>query len=203
MRLVPESATVKRALSAHAAVGLLAGALLYIVCLSGTVAVFFEEWQRIEQPKAPEMTSIAPDALQRGITNVLAQEAGKPHTTHLYVHLPVRALPRATITTDHQAVHLDALGTIAGKEEVAWSDFLVELHYILNIPGLIGITIVGMLGVMMLALALSGVIAHPRIFRDAFRLRARDSNGLALADWHNRLSVWTLRSRWRSRSPAP
>jgi len=44
----------------------------------------------------------------------------------------------------------------------------------------------------MLALALTGVIAHPRIFRDAFRLRARDGNGLALADWHNRLSVWTL-----------
>jgi uncharacterized iron-regulated membrane protein len=45
---------------------------------------------------------------------------------------------------------------------------------------------------MMLTLALSGVIAHPRIFRDAFRLRARDHGGTGLADWHNRLSVWTL-----------
>lgn len=192
MRLVPESGTVKRALAAHAALGLLAGALLYIVCLTGTVAVFYEEWQRIEQPQAPEMAAIEPQALQRGIAAVLASEAGKPRTTHLYVHLPVAALPRATITTDHQAVHLDAHGAIAGKEEIAWSDFLVELHYILNIPGIVGITIVGTLGVMMLALALSGVIAHPRIFRDAFRLRARDSNGLGLADWHNRLSVWTL-----------
>lgn len=192
MTAAPESSTVKRALSAHAAIGLLAGMLLYIVSLTGTVAVFYEEWQRIEQPNAPEMASIAPQAIQRGVAAVLASEAGKPRTTHLYVHLPVESLPRATITTDTQAVHLDTTGAVAAKEEIAWSDFLVELHYILNIPGVIGITIVGALGVMMLALALSGVIAHPRIFRDAFRLRARDGNGLGLADWHNRLSVWTL-----------
>ena len=40
--------------------------------------------------------------------------------------------------------------------------------------------------------ALTGVLAHPRIFRDAFRLRARDRGGIGLADWHNRLGVWTL-----------
>ena len=33
MTLAPDGTTVKRALSAHAAIGLLAGALLYIVCL--------------------------------------------------------------------------------------------------------------------------------------------------------------------------
>src|SRR5690606_2491402 len=58
--------------------------------------------------------------------------------------------------------------------------------------GLVGITLVGILGVLMLALSLSGVIAHPRIFRDAFRLRTRHKGGVALTDWHNRLSVWTL-----------
>jgi uncharacterized iron-regulated membrane protein len=192
MTVAPERSTVKRALSAHAAIGLLAGALLYIVSLTGTLAVFYEEWQRIEQPGAPEMAAIDRQAVQRGVAAVLASEAGKPRTDHLYVHLPVEALPRATITTDHQAVHIDATGAVAGKEEIAWSDFLAELHYVLNLPSLVGLTIVGALGVMMLALSLSGVIAHPRIFRDAFRLRARDRNGLALADWHNRLSVWTL-----------
>src|SRR5690606_38522757 len=60
MKLVPEPATVKSALSAHAAIGLLAGALLYLVCLSGTVLVLYQEWQRFEQPDAPEMTAIDP-----------------------------------------------------------------------------------------------------------------------------------------------
>lgn len=186
------SSTVKRALSAHAAIGLVAGALLYLVSLTGTVAVLFEEWQRIEQRQTPEMTSIEPAAIQLGIEAVMASEVGKPKTTHLYVHLPVEALPRTTITTDHQARNLDANGKIVGPEEIAWSDFIVELHYALTMPGVIGITIVGALGVMMLALSISGVVAHPRIFRDAFRLRARDKSGLGLADWHNRMSVWTL-----------
>lgn len=192
MSAVIEPGTVKRALSVHAAIGLIAGALLYIVSLTGTVAVFYQELQRAEQPDAPEMTSISPEAVQRGVEEVLASEAGKPTTTHFYVHLPVDELPRATATTDTQAMHLNADGSIAGPEEIAWSDFLVKLHYTLNLPSLIGITIVGILGVMMLALALSGVVAHPRIFRDAFRLRARDSGGVGLTDWHNRMSVWTL-----------
>lgn len=192
MSLAPDNATVKRALSVHAAIGLVAGGLLYLVSLSGAVAVFYQEWQRIEQRGVPEMATIDPAAVQRGVEAVLASERGKPLTTHLYVHLPVAPLPRATITTDTQAVHLERSGDIAAREEIAWSDFLVALHYTLNLPAIVGLTIVGGLGVMMLALSLSGVVAHPRIFRDAFRLRARDKGGLGLADWHNRLSVWTL-----------
>ncbi|GGD82603.1 PepSY-associated TM helix domain-containing protein [Croceicoccus mobilis] len=186
-----EAGTVKRALSAHAAIGLIAGALLYLVSLTGTVAVFYAELQRAEQPNAPEMASIAPEAVQRGVEAMLRQPADAL-TTHLYVHLPTEDLPRTTITTDSAAMHLTANGDIAGPEEIAWSDFLVALHYTLNLPSLVGITVVGILGVMMLALSLSGVVALPRIFRDAFRFRARSSGGVALADWHNRLSVWTL-----------
>ncbi|WP_432770755.1 MAG: PepSY domain-containing protein [Sphingopyxis sp.] len=192
MTLAVSKDAVQRALSAHAAIGLLASALLYLICLTGTVVVFYQEWQRIEQPAAPEMTAIAPDAVQRGVAAVLATEADKPGTTHLYVHMPVDGLPRATVITDHQAFHIGADGRIAAPEENAWSEFLLGAHYALNIPGLVGMTIVGIFGVMMLALSLSGVIAHPRIFRDAFRLRARDNHGVGLADWHNRLSVWTL-----------
>lgn len=192
MTTAPESSPVKRALSAHAAIGLLVGGLLYLVSLSGTVAVFHEEFQRIEQPDAPEMDSIAPEAVQRGIEAVLASDDGKPVTTHLTVRLPVETRPRTTISSDYRSVHVDAAGVIAGREENAWSRFLVALHYTLNLPILLGVTIVGGLGVMMLALCVSGVVALPRIFRDAFRLRARNKAGVALADWHNRLSVWTL-----------
>ncbi len=187
-----EAGTVKRALSAHAAIGLIAGALLYLVSLTGTVAVFYAELQRIEQPDAPEMTSITPAAVQKAVETVLGRQPAEAPTTHLYVHLPVEDLPRATITTDTEAMHLTANGDLAMPEQIAWSDFLVQLHYTLNLPSLVGITIVGILGVMMMALSLSGVVALPRIFRDAFRFRARNPGGVGLADWHNRLSVWTL-----------
>lgn len=192
MKLALGADTVKRALSAHAAIGLIGGALLYVLCLSGTVLVLYEEWQRFEQQEAPEMNSISPAAVQRGIEEVLATEEDMTPTTHLYVHLPVEALPRTIVTTDHQAFHLTEDGTIAMPEENHWSEFLYGLHYAFNLPVVVGITIVGALGALMVALAISGVIALPRIFRDAFRLRARQNGGIALADWHNRLSVWTL-----------
>ncbi|MFC0203846.1 PepSY-associated TM helix domain-containing protein [Novosphingobium soli] len=192
MSAAPEPSTVKRALAGHAAIGLVAGALLYLVCLTGTLAVFYQELQRFEQAQAPEMTAIAPAAAQRAVEAALAAEHGQPTTSHLYVHLPVAELPRATVTTDTRATHVLPDGRLAGPEEIAWSDFLVALHYALNVPGLIGMIVVGGLGVMILALAISGVVAHPRIFRDAFLLRARDGSGLGLADWHNRMSVWSL-----------
>jgi uncharacterized iron-regulated membrane protein len=188
----PEPSSVKRALAGHAAIGLLSGALLYIVCLTGTVAVFLPELQRLEQSDAPEMAAIAPASVQRGMEAMLEREKGQPKTTHVFVHLPVSNMPRAMVSTDRETMVLGAHGSIVGPQQHGWADFLLALHYTLNLPGLVGMTLVGALGVMILALSIGGIIAHPRIFRDAFTLRARDHSGLGLADWHNRLSVWTL-----------
>ncbi len=165
--------TVRRGIAAHSAIGLVCCALLYLICVSGTAIVLYEEWQRLEQPSAPEMESIGPQAVERAIANVAATEAGQTPTTHLYVHMPTEALPRTTVTTDTQAVHVDAQGAIAAPEENAWAEFLLGLHYTLNLPPVLGMTLVGMFGAMIVALAVSGIVAHPRIFRDAFRLRAR------------------------------
>jgi uncharacterized iron-regulated membrane protein len=189
--LLPKPA-VRRSLSAHSAIGLVCCALLYLICVSGTAIVLYEEWQRIEQSPAPEMAQIAPRAVDNAIANVLASEAEAEPTTHLYVHLPTEALPRTTITTDTQAVHVDAQGRIAVPEENAWSEFLLGLHYRLNLPPVWGMTLVGLFGAMIVALSVSGLVAHPRVFRDAFRLRARRADEVATIDWHNRLAVWTL-----------
>ena len=183
---------VRRGLAAHSAIGLICCALLYLICVSGTAIVLHEEWQRLEQRSAPEMDAIAPQAVDRAIAAVLAAEADRAPTSHLYVHLPTAALPRTTITTDTQAVHVDADGAIVVPEENAWSEFLLALHYRLNLPALLGMSLVGLLGAMIVALGVSGVVAHPRIFRDAFRLRARRRDEIATLDWHNRLAVWTL-----------
>ncbi|MBX7482778.1 PepSY-associated TM helix domain-containing protein [Qipengyuania qiaonensis] len=184
--------TVRQGISAHSAIGLICCALLYLICVTGTAIVLYEEFQRLEQQGAPEMGGIAPEAVDTAIANVVASEAGKQPTTHLYVHMPTEALPRTTVTTDRQAFHVDAAGAIAVPEENAWAEFLLALHYRLNLPAIWGMTLVGLFGAMIVALAVSGIIAHPRIFRDAFRLRARRNDEVSTLDWHNRLAVWTL-----------
>lgn len=192
MSLGFEKTTVRDGLSVHSAIGLVCCALLYLICVTGSVIVLYEEWQRFEQLDAPEMTSIAPETVQRAIENVLASESDGPTTTHLFVHLPTEALPRTTITTDTQAVHVDGEGAIVAPEQNAWTEFVLALHYRLNLPAVFGMSLVGAFGAMIVALAISGIVAHPRIFRDAFRLRARRNDDVATVDWHNRLAVWTL-----------
>ena len=55
---------VKRALAGHAAIGLLAGALIYLIALTGCVIVVHDRWQRWEQPNIAEAPVLSPAAAQ-------------------------------------------------------------------------------------------------------------------------------------------
>lgn len=52
--------------------------------------------------------------------------------------------------------------------------------------------VVGMTGVALPSSLISGILAHPRTFRDAFHLRLGGSPRLQEADLHNRIGVWGL-----------
>lgn len=189
----PAPATlVQRALGGHAAIGLLASALLYIIALTGSLIVIHDRWQRWEQPNIAETATLSPAAAQAAMAAVVAGEAGKPRTTHLYIRMPTPDLPRAVVTTDNGAWYVDGAGKVVGREAHAWTEFVIGLHEYLHLPATLGLIVVGAFGVMLVGLVVTGVLAHPRIFRDAFRLRTRHDGQLARADWHNRLGVWTL-----------
>lgn len=179
---------VARALDAHSALALAIGGVLYILAVTGTLSVFNLELQRWEQPGAPEMAAIAPSAAEAAARLVFESE--DTPTTHLYINFPQPGLPRTVITTDTQAFYATADGRIAGEESFPWTQFLLDLHYYLHLPHTLGIIVVGAFGALLLGLSLSGFLAHPRIFRDAFTFR-RGAGRLTLADVHNRLSVWT------------
>ena len=46
----PDQSFVKRALAGHASIGLLAGALIYLIAITGAMIVVHDRWQRWEQP---------------------------------------------------------------------------------------------------------------------------------------------------------
>ncbi len=189
---MPEATLVRRALGGHAAIGLLVSALLYVIALTGSIIVVHDRWQRWEQPDIAETAILSPQAAQTAMLSGLAQDRGKPRTTHLYIRMPTGDLPRAVVTTDHSAWYVDGEGRVVGKEAHAWTEFVIGLHEYLHLPATWGLILVGGLGVALAALAVTGVLAHPRIVRDAFRLRTRHDGQIAHADWHNRLGVWTL-----------
>lgn len=181
---------VSRMLSGHLALGLAASALIYILCVSGTAMVFHEEFERWEQPNIPEFSTVTPEAAMRAAQDVLEALQDAPH--HFYVGLPTDTLPRLWVADDSRAWLFDREGNRAAEADHEWSHFLEKLHYYLTLPWVYGLTLVGILGVLMMALCISGLLAHPRLFRDAFRLRLGAAQRLRQADIHNRLSVWGL-----------
>lgn len=179
---------VARMLTGHAAVGLAASALLYILCVTGTLMVFHQEFARWEQPSIPEFDSAAPASVERAARNALAEVDEPPH--HLYLGLPVDGMPRMTVTADTQSWFVDADGELAGPVTHEWTHFLEKIHYYLTLPGTWGLTLVGILGMLMTGLVFSGLLSHPKLFRDAFKLRLGNGRRLKETDLHNRLSVW-------------
>ncbi|MGH8195017.1 MAG: PepSY-associated TM helix domain-containing protein [Woeseiaceae bacterium] len=190
MRLVPSSALVRKSLSAHSWTGLMVGALMYLVCLTGTLAVFFEEFERWEQPRVEETLDFDAAALEQTFNDVLA--SGTEITPHMYLVLPTDSVPRARIASENESWYLNADASIGRAEQNDWTEMLLDLHLYLHLPESWGMILVSALGAMLCGLMLSGLIAHPRIFKDAFNFRLRGSRRLEQADIHNRLSVWGI-----------
>ena len=179
---------VKRALSAHAVMGLAISAVLYIICLSGTVSVFKEDIHKLEQRGEPRVESLAPGSAQRAAEAGFAQE---PTSAHLYIQMPSDGHSRALVQTDNQERYVNAEGALSDEIAHPWSTFLIDLHYYLHLPKSFGMIVVAIFGVFLFAMSISGLLAHPNIFRDAFSFRRSKSEQIKKVDLHNRLSVWT------------
>lgn len=187
---------VRAVLAGHSALGLAFAALIYLVCFSGTVAVFAHEFERWEHPTAPMTQAVAPDAVQRAMAAGQAQ-FGAP-AEHVFMTLPIPELPRFQLTFDadqganRKTWFADASGQLAGRAEAAWTQFMIDLHIYLHLPRSWGMFVVGLTGVALLSSLISGVLAHPRVFKDSFHLRRGGSKRLQEADLHNRIGVWAL-----------
>ena len=192
--LKPSPAFVRDQLLGHKVLGLCLAALMYIICVSGTAAVFYQNLERWEKPGLPELTAASPQlvaqAVADGRARMVADTERDKLFEDLYVILPTPTIPRLVAAYGESAVAYDASGAPAGDASHPITHFLTELHYQIHLPGPLGLMVVGILGVGLLALIVGGMLAHPRILKDAFLLRPSGGKRLALTDVHNRLGVW-------------
>ena len=179
---------VARMLNGHSAIGLASAALLYVLCLSGVLMVFHQEFTRWEQPRVPEFASVEGEAAAAAAATALERADGEAHDVS--VRLPVAGMPRLAFGVDGRKWYADAAGRPVGPKRHPWTGFLERLHYYLTLPSTIGLALVGILGVLMTALVVTGLLAHPRLFRDAFKLRLGRGRLTRETDTHNRLGVW-------------
>ena len=187
MKFTPSAALVRKSLTGHSWLGLMVGVLMYLVCLSGTLAVFFEEFERWEQPYVEEFPRIDPEIAERTFNQWMSDVEVTPH---MYFVLPTASVPRARLATEGESWFVNRDGSIGAAERNDWTELLLNLHLYLHLPESWGMILVSSLGAMLCGLIVSGLVAHPRIFRDAFNFRMKGSLLLEQADMHNRLSVW-------------
>ncbi len=175
---------------AHSAVGLAVGAIMYLICLTGSLAVFYPEFERWEQPDAAEYNNLSPasitQAYQEYLTQVITPEKS------VYVVLPTAEVPRAHLSDGKQEWWLNQDGSLGSVIKKPWTEMLQELHIQLHLPETFGLIVVSFFGILLAHLVISGVLTHSRIFKDAFTLNWGGTGQKQQIDLHNRLSVWGL-----------
>ena len=183
-----DKTTKQNALNAHNWVGVFLSVLLFLVCLSGTVAVFHLEFERWEQPHIQEMDNVSPQVIEKAMDTFLAQNPDESH--HLYVVFPTSDIPRLVVENEHKAYFADQEGNLLEEESVSFTQMLVDLHLYLNLPQSWGMILVSALGAIICTLVITGIIAHKRMSKDAFKLRRGGNGQQAQIDLHNRFGLW-------------
>lgn len=204
----------KRLLSVHGWSGTVLGLLLYICLFTGSIVVFEDEIDSWSQGIVAHHSTLSPQTDHRfrvaaraidpvnyeDITLFRTSEGHMQYTFHTHgkdpetgeiVETGVRLLvePETGAVLDRQEGKLEDFPRAPGD---ALRDFWVDLHVQLYLPDPYGLVLVTVLGLMMMSAALSGLLLHKHLVRDAF-LAARDRNRLVGArDLHVLAASWAL-----------
>ena len=173
------------------------GGLLFAIFWMGTLAVFDEEIDRWMIPKTRLATPEEPlslDALRPSL-----DEAAAAKSLFWSVVLPTDRQPamRAVFRdgAENRIRYIDpATGAaLADPGTLAGSRFLYPFHFMLHIRfERIGYWLVGLAAMAMLALCVSGVVIHRKLFADFFTFRAQRQPRRMLLDLHNVTGVLGL-----------
>ncbi len=179
---------VKKQLAGHSWTGLMTGALMYLICLTGALCVFYPEFQRWEQADIRESLEYDPATLEESLNAIVA--GGGAELGPAYLYLPHQAYPRLYFRANEESRFIETDGSAGEPVAAHWTDLLIQMHVYLTLPRTWGIILVSALGAMLCGLIISGFLSHPGLIREAFKLRLGTGSRLEQVDLHNRLSVW-------------
>jgi len=179
----------------HTWVGVVLGAVLFAIFWMGTLSVFDREIDRWMMPETRlgPAPSVSLDAAARTATTLAAGAKQwsitlpSERTPTLQVRYPgpegsvLRHVDPAT------GVALDDAGTLGG------TGFIFPFHFTLHLEWLdLGLWLVGLCGMAMLVLVVSGVVIHRRIFRDFFMFRPDKALSRSSLDLHTGMGVLAM-----------
>lgn len=214
--LLPLNQTrMKRMTAIHGWSGAILGVLLYILTVTGAVAVFAPQigrWSSGDTRHAPPLHG-AVDRVARG----LAAEIDPAHRdslrlwsgegNDLYAFFHTRALnpDRGRLDDLGTLLRVDAVtgGTLERHEGFIWDNaaawepsalrrFLISLHVRLSMPDPWGVLVSGILGLALTAATVSGVLMHRHLLRDLFLAERPGGRLASVRDRHVLAGSWLL-----------
>jgi uncharacterized iron-regulated membrane protein len=203
----------KLMVAVHGWSGIVLGLLLYAVIFTGMAAVFAEEigiWSAghletrsaFERPMDNSIRRLAAQTPAKYHEGVDIFEIGD-HDLGVFFHRH-ETDPDGALVSRGVYYQLDRKGDVAKAlhgtgEEVfgprnddALSSFLVDTHVRLHVPNPWGLLLTGIVGLVMLVAAISGLLIHRHLFKDIFTLRRRANPVLVDRDRHSVAGTWSL-----------
>ena len=173
--------------------GLIVGWLLFVIFLTGTLAVFDQEIDNWMNPELPAHQLTDEQAVQRALGYLREHEPGAKQWG---ISLPYARSPQLQASTggrrDGVSVTLDPdSGEVLPVRETVGGRFFFLFHFTLHMPRMIGIYLVGALAMGMLAALVSGIVIHKKFFKEFFTFRPAKGQRSWL-DAHNASAVLLL-----------
>ena len=178
----------------HIWFGLICGSLLCITCLSGSIAVFRPQIEAALSPKV--VPSPARVDLEQATKSVLAQNPGARISRVL---LPTQDRNTFVLTIESRGegsrrIAVDAgTGAVAGQVNVAWLDWVIDLHHNL-LAGKAGRRVVGVAGIVLFMMSLTGLalsLLRGASWKALFKISAAGPRRRFYFELHRATGLWT------------
>ncbi|MEN0061219.1 MAG: PepSY-associated TM helix domain-containing protein [Myxococcota bacterium] len=181
----------RRLLQLHRWLGVTLGLYLFVICLSGTLAVFGHELDVLLGPAYPSASGpVNWDAVEASLAD--EYRYGAVHTLRLE---PDTGQLWAAVETAHGQrirawLHPTTGVVLDERNYVDIKYFLRQFHKTLLMPK--GLYLVTPAALVLLYSTLSGVLIYPSFWRHLFRLRLRRDALVAYADTHRTIGLWAV-----------
>lgn len=183
----------RRTYAIHAALGVATGLVLYAVTLTGTAALFEEQvlmWEhpslRFERPRSYD--------IDRLLRNQIGNAPEGTKDTFVFLPSALRPSLRLLFVQKGHSSWVDlhpATGAVLPSTEYGFGR-VWRLAHTNALMGQVGRYLVGLSGLVMLLMLLSGIAAHRKVFSQLFTWRYQRSLRVSMGDLHKLVGVWSL-----------
>lgn len=185
----------------HTWAGAVVGSLLFAIFWMGTLSVFDREIDRWMMPASRLSPSLVhqPVRLDGALTKTAMRLAhGSPQW---FVRLPDERMPAVELSWrnevtqrfERRLLHPQTGAVLEHTDTLAGTGFIFPFHYGLHIQWKdVGYWLVGLAGMAMMVLVVSGVAVHRKLFADFFLFRPRKQLQRASLDLHNLTGVLAM-----------